>query len=613
LDGVILVSVAWWHASQPRRGTAHLTTLFPMRAGAISLAATWQEDIATMPDPTLASLCNAVSGPGMMAHLREFARWVKLSGTPDEMASLRYVRARLDEYGYRTKLILHDAYISLPGAARVEADGRALTSITHSHSQSSPAGGVSGKLADVGEGTEADFAGRDLRGSIVLAEGIASPAVARRASMAGAVGQLHISPHQHLHEMCISPVWGSPSSETLAAMPTTVACTISYADGIALRERLARGEQPRVVLHAQVDTGWRKTPILVAEMDGAEAADDAPFVLFSGHHDTWYYGVMDNGAANATMLEVARLCASQRAKWRRGLRICFWSGHSHGRYSGSTWYVDEHWDELDRRCVAHVNVDSTGGNGATVLENAAAVSELAALAGEAIREQTGHQYIGKRKARSSDDSLPGIGIPAMFGALSEQPPGPVKMRNSLGWWWHTPEDLIDKLDENFLVRDTKVFVHVVWRLLADAVLPLDYAAHARALQAELDRLGKTLDGRFAIDLLHAGADKLRTLAEAVAARAVAAAPADAVRLNHALMQTSRALVPMDYTRGDRFAHDPALPQPPWPTLQPLRDLAAAAPNSDAAQFHTVAAMRARNRVLYALRQANAALQAALPR
>jgi hypothetical protein len=45
----------------------------------------------------------------------------------------------------------------------------------------------------------------------------------------------------------------------------------------------------------------------------------------------------------------------------------------------------------------------------------------------------------------------------------------------------------------------------------------------------------------------------------------------------------------------------------------LRDLAAAAPNSDAAQFHTVAAMRARNRVLYALRQANAALQAALPR
>jgi len=232
---------------------------------------------------------------------------------------------------------------------------------------------------------------------------------------------------------------------------------------------------------------------------------------------------------------------------------------------------------------------------------------LAALAGEAIREQTGQQYVGTRKARSSDDSFPGIGIPAMFGSLSQQPPSPVKMRNALGWWWHTPEDLIDKLDVNFLVRDTKVFVHVVWRLLADAVLPLDYAAHARALQAELDKLGKTLGGRFAIDALRAGADRLLASAEAVAA----AKPTDAARINHALMQTSRALVPVDYTRGDRFTHDPALPLPPWPTLQPLRDLAATAPNSDAAQFSAVGAMRARNRVLHALREANAALQTAL--
>ncbi len=344
-----------------------------------------------MPDATLASLSNAVSGDAMMAHLREFARWVKLSGTADELQSLRYVHAKLDEYGYRTTMLSHDAYISLPGKARVEADGKALTAITHSHSQSSPAGGVSGKLVDVGEGTDADFAGRDLRGCIVLAEGIANPAVARRASRAGAVGQLHTSPHHHLHEMCISPVWGSPSNTTIADMPSTVVCTVSQADGNTLREQLAAGKQPRVVLHAEVDTGWRKTPILVAELDPPGAAPDAPFVLFSGHHDTWYFGVMDNGAANATMLETARLCAQKRDAWKRGLRICFWSGHSHGRYSSSAWYVDENWDDLERRCVAHVNVDSTGGVGATVLEDAAAVSELTPLAGEAIREQTGHQ------------------------------------------------------------------------------------------------------------------------------------------------------------------------------------------------------------------------------
>lgn len=61
---------------------------------------------------------------------------------------------------------------------------------------------------------------------------------------------------------------------------------------------------------------------------------------------------MDNGGANATMLEAARLLAERHHEWQRGLRICFWSGHSHGRYSGSAWYADEYWDELDKRCIA---------------------------------------------------------------------------------------------------------------------------------------------------------------------------------------------------------------------------------------------------------------------
>jgi Zn-dependent M28 family amino/carboxypeptidase len=107
--------------------------------------------------------------------------------------------------------------------------------------------------------------------------------------------------------------------------------------------------------------------------------------MFSGHHDTWYYGVMDNGGANATMLEIARLFAPEREAWRRGLRLCFWSGHSHGRYSGSTWYADNHWEQLARRCVAHVNVDSTGARGNTVMSDALASAELSGLGAEAVR------------------------------------------------------------------------------------------------------------------------------------------------------------------------------------------------------------------------------------
>jgi hypothetical protein len=556
-----------------------------------------------MSDLLLHSLCKSVDGAVLMRHVGALSQWVKLSGSQGEAESLRFLQTQLDGYGFRTQVLSHDAYISLPGRSLVQVDGRALVSITHSFSRASAANGVTGPLVHVGAGNDSDFAGRDLRGCIVLVDGIATPPVARRASLAGAAGQLHVSPHEHLHEMCISPVWGNPSTETLAELPSTVVCSVLLSDGAALRDRLARGERPTVVLQAEVDTGWRKTPILIAELDAPGADSEAPFVLFSGHHDTWYYGVMDNGTANATMLEVARLCSAQRDKWRRGLRLCFWSGHSHGRYSGSTWYVDQYWDALDRRCVTHINVDSTGADGADILENVGSMSELRALAAEAIAEQAGQQLAGKRMSRGADQSFNGVGLPALFGDLSEPVPTPV---GAHCWWWHTPDDLADKINESNLVRDTRIYVHAVWRLLTDRILPLDYGDYARDLLTELAKLRKVLGQRLSLDSLTAGAAELRDNAAALATRATTADDDGVLRINNALIRMSRALVPIDYTSGDRFAHDPALAQPGWPTLQPLRNLAAVDAGTDAARFLAVGAIRARNRVVHALRQANEA-------
>jgi hypothetical protein len=560
----------------------------------------------TMTDAPLTMLTESVSGPEMMANLREIARWVKSSGDAEEMEALGFIERRMKDYGFRTKILMHDAYVSLPGKAAVTVNGRALGCITQSFSR---AGAVSGVPLYLGHGTDADFAERDLAGQILLFEGMATPAVAQRASRAGAAGQLHISHHEHIHEMCISPVWGSPGTGTLQELPTTIVCSVNNADGGAIRDALAAGEQPGVVLTAEVDTGWRKTPILVAEIDAPGGEVDAPFIMLSGHHDTWYCGVMDNGSANAGMLEAARLCAQRQGQWQRGLRVCFWSGHSHGRYSGSAWYADAHWDELDRRCAVHVNVDSLGGTGATVLENAAAMTELRGLAGEAVQAHTNQIYKGKRKARNSDESFVGIGIPSMFGSISEQPAKHAQARNSLGWWWHTPHDLLDKIDEANLVRDTRVLTHVVWKLLAEPVLPLDHAATAEALLKELAPLAERLAGRFTLDGLVAAATVLRGVAAEIAGRA-AADGAAAIRANAALMRASRALVPMDYTPGDRFAHAAALPLPAWATLQPIRELAATEAGTDAARFAAVDALRARNRLAHALREAQAALDAA---
>ena len=94
--------------------------------------------------------------------------------------SLRYIQDQLDRIGYRTTLLMHPAYISLPGPARVEVDGAVLTAITHSFSRPSPPDGLSRTPLYLGQGADADFDRDDLAGAIVLVEGIANPAVAAR-------------------------------------------------------------------------------------------------------------------------------------------------------------------------------------------------------------------------------------------------------------------------------------------------------------------------------------------------------------------------------------------------------------------------------------------------
>lgn len=555
------------------------------------------------------SALEAVDAGLLMAHVREFAKRVKLSGTPAELESFGYLEARMREYGFRTTLIEHDAYISLPGKAELKVDGQSLVCITHSMSAPTPKQGLHGKLVFVGEGEESDIVGKDVSGKILLVDGIATEEVADRASRAGALAHIHVSPTEHLYEMCISPVWGSPSQHTLGNLPTTAAATISRDDGARLRERCLAGEEVEAFLTTEVDTGWRKTPLLVAELNAPQGGADAPFVMLSGHHDTWHFGVMDNGTANATMLEVARLIASRRPTLRRGLRVCFWSGHSHGRYSGSAWYADEYWHELEQRCVAHVNVDSTGGVGASVLTNSGVTYELAGVAAEAVKAVSGQTHAGRRQGRAADQSFWGVGIPAMFGSVSHQPPGPVKMLTALGWWWHTPHDLLANIDEANLVRDTRLILKVVLNLLESPVLPLDYAAYAEALIAELSRIETALEERLDISVLTAKAFELKANAERLKQKAGVEAKAEAC--NRALMRVSRALVPLNYTYGDRFRHDPALSHPAWPSLEGLRELARAEKGSTELPFCIVHARQVRNRALHALHEANAAFETVL--
>jgi hypothetical protein len=551
------------------------------------------------------------------AHLTEFnrtiAQWTRLSGTPDEREAAAYVEEQLRSFGYAAKTIVHDAFISLPGAASlrlIRPESRRVPCITHSMGIPTGAHAVSGEVVYVGKGSPQDYAKTDAAGKIALVEGRATPAHAVAATRAGVSGIICIS-GRYPHEMCCSPIWGNPAESTKDALPRVHLLSVSKADGEALRELCARARAD-VEFTAQVNTGWTKTPIVIADLAAGHADADGTFVLFSGHLDGWYLGAMDNGSANAAMLEVARVLAPRKASFRRGLRLAFWSGHSHGRYSSSAWYADNNWFELAERCVCHVNVDSLGGIDADTFATNS-MPETAPLGIWAVKEAAGAALDAKRVGRNSDQSFLGAGIPSLLGSVSHQADG------SLGWWWHTPHDTLDKIDPARLVRDTKVFALAISRLLEDPVLPLDYAAAARDLRQSLETLaaagaGRDEDG--GLDLRPAVAAAAR-LEDWCGRLSRAAQPvtggAPARHINTCLRRLGRTLIPATYTSAGPYGHDAALETTFLPRLDAVRRLAALPPDGDDAKCLRVDLVRGRNAVTAAIQEACGHVEACLER
>lgn len=554
------------------------------------------------------SMASSVSIERLAQHTETIAQWVRLSGSDEERHAFAYIRSELESYGYAISHYESDALIGYPGESRLEVLTEELGEVTcngYSLGPATTAEGVVGELVYVGGGDSSDFARVDVVGKIVLSDGLATPAKAIAATGAGAIGQVHIN-DEHIHEMCISPVWGTPVPDTADLLPTLPAVAVTQIDGDRLKELAARGPV-QIQLWTKPFTQWRKIPTLIADL---AAPDDEHFVLFSGHVDSWHYGAMDNGTANATQIEVARLLAQRQEYLVRGVRIAFWSGHSHGRYAGSTWYADHFWHDLHNHCVCHVNIDSVGGRNAMVLDEAPTMAETHGFTREVLQEMVGADLVYRRISRAGDQSFWGHGILSIFMSLSEQEReasaadamgqilGSGRRGGGLGWWWHTTEDTVDKIDPENLLRDARVYAELLWRLGTIAYLPLDYGAVATEIEDALVQHEARSQGNFdlsrTIQIVRDLQDKLNSL------RATDFSPED---FNELVLDLGRLLIPVNYTKAGPYFHDLALGADPVPGLADTRVLAAHQPDSEVFRYTSVQLVRERNRVEHALRQA----------
>lgn len=250
-------------------------------------------------------LLEQVSRERLHEYVSIVAREERMSGSPEERRAMEYIARTLRSWDVAVDEHEHEGWVSRPLRARLEIrepePGR-IECITHSFAAT---GQWSGELVYAGPGDDAAYASLDVLGKAVLVEGLASPGKVVTAQRHGATAAIFIT-DRNLHQMIVTPVWGTPTPDTIDKVPRILAVSVRLADGERLRTWAGQG-RVCVALEAEVETAWVRLPVVVGTVRGARDPDH--FVMLGGHIDSWFFGAIDNGAANATALEVMRLLA----------------------------------------------------------------------------------------------------------------------------------------------------------------------------------------------------------------------------------------------------------------------------------------------------------------
>lgn len=422
------------------------------------------------------------------------------SGQGQDEAAGRYVIETLGACGLETELQEFETYDSDIGEAELRLDGPQGPPIAVKpclHVEPTPPEGITAELVDVGPGAETDYAGKDVRGRIVLAEVSYAPATPEKARIAAAQGAAGIvlmnwgrDDGTEIPWRALKAVWGNPTPESWTQIPRLFGVSISRADGIALRARLKNGP---VRLHVRLTASrvWRTLRQPVAWLRAPEGAPERDqFVVVSSHVDAWAPGVTDNITGMSVMMEIARTLARHRDELRRSVVFCCWNGHEVAEAAGSTAFVDRHWEALNRSGVAYVNIDSVGMKGASEF-HVASCPELAGFCDTLNRTVFGTTLTSRVTPlrRVGDQSFFGVGVPAVTGRHM-YPAAVVAEQHgaTLGWYNHTEFDTIEVMDPAVLEGDLDWCGRTIRALLTAPLLPLCFGARLEDLQARCARM-----------------------------------------------------------------------------------------------------------------------------
>jgi hypothetical protein len=562
------------------------------------------------------TVVESVSVDEVRAHIEHITTQIpsRLAGSENAKRMAEYSAAALKKAGVAAEIFEMPGLVSFPQQAEMRVLAPTEFSIeanTLGHSVPTLADGLSGELIDVASGAFQEYDGKDATGKITLSELSYHPArheKQRISAIMGATGCVMMNwghpENTAVPFGSVKPVWGNPTPETYKTEMATLPCIgIARTAGLKLREMLKAGPV-RIWMRANVENGWRPVQITIGEIKGK--TDD--FVVVGGHQDSWPGPqATDNAAGNACIMELARVFNQHRDKLRRGLVCGFWTGHETGTMIGSSWYVDRNWDRLREHAVAYLQIDQPSCAGTTRWSAASNVELKRFHQAVEKRVLDNRPTSWRRAAKNGDSSFFGLGVPmlAAQGAYTEEELKKTALAN-LGWWHHSIENTIDKLDFEFMAAHMQVYAAYLWELCTAIVLPFEYGSVADQF---IERLDQLKPGAESAGLASAAerarafktaAERLDATAEEWRARYAKGekneAPAEV--LNACMKRLSRMLVPLASTAKGTYGHDPYGYTPQGTMIPSLFDVQAFARMKDGEERWMLETqlVRARNRI-----------------
>jgi hypothetical protein len=538
-------------------------------------------------------LVDDVSSDEPWALLEEFSTLNRLSGSDDEVAAADYICNRLEANGVEYKRHEPELYISQPHGATINTLNKEFepgpvktVSFSASTTVSGPVEYVGAVGGDLIEGPDDDprepyHDVDDLSGCIALTKaGSLSIRAVSKLSEKGAIGVVAIHEHdREPHNGIATPIWGgAPRYDEREKVPDVPIANVNQPDGETLIEWAESDEGLELELSTDLTTEWMPCPVVVAEIEGKADPDNDDFLLLHGHYDSWYVGITDNATGDAGMLEAARVFDEHSDELERNLRVAWWPGHSTGRYAGSTWYADEFAQELATNCVAQVNMDSPGAKDATEYTDMSCwCPEAHGLVGETIDDVTGAPYAEQFPFRAGDYSFDNLGITGFFMLSSNIPAEERERRGYHGVGgcggnsdaWHVSTDTLEKAGEEELLRDIRVYVTAVARVLNADVLPFDHARSAAKLQEAVDAYAGVAGDQFDFSPTLDRLETLETELEAFQS-AAEAGEIDPETANETIKSLSRVLTRLYLVQRGQFEQDPATNREPFPRYSVAR-------------------------------------------